>query len=231
MRLMELTKLELSKLLMNKRNLWTSIIIVLFWTILVIPGALTVQEGLMDYLTNSVFFMATAVGMFICFIYSGTLFLNEKQQKTIETLLSSPLTLKEIWLSKTFAATVPAVLASWLCALIIFSVASIARGLVVPTLELLVYLLILAPTILLSVIGILGYLQFLLGMKENRLISMLLFVGLFAALGMMDTVASQENVVKWTTIAGLIMGATLLLVLTLYCTRFLDKERIITTLD
>ncbi len=233
MKILALAFLELKKILHNKKNLVISIVIVLFWTLILVPGYMNEEIGGMDgFISNSVFFMATAVGIFICLMYSGAIFLNEKREKTVETLLCSPITLKEIWLSKTIAATIPAVTASWISSAILFISISIIKGDVTfPEPELAIYLVFLVPVILLSAIGLLGFFQFLFGMKENRIVSMLLMVALFAGLGGMTSISTQSNFVHWLTILVSGIVAFGLLALTGYLTRFLKKEKIVTTLE
>ena len=45
---------------------------------------------------NSVFSVALLVGVFVGFMFSGQVFLREKREKVIETMLCTPLSLKSI---------------------------------------------------------------------------------------------------------------------------------------
>jgi len=58
-------------------------------------------------------------GIFMAYLFSGRVFFNEKRESIIETLLCTPLSLREIWSGKVVGVTIPAYLIALLTAALI----------------------------------------------------------------------------------------------------------------
>ena len=57
-----------------------------------------------------------------------------------------------------------------------------SNSLLFPSAAVILHLLIVDPLFIASVVGLMGFVQFLLGMRENRIIGLLIFVVIFGAL-------------------------------------------------
>jgi ABC-2 type transport system permease protein len=80
-------------------------------------------------------------------------------------------------------------------------------------------------------VGLMGFVQFLLGMRENRIIGLLIFVVIFGALYGMGGIMRSDFVVSWLHVGTLLIVSVLLVALTAYLARYLSKEKIVTTIS
>ncbi|MEJ2740332.1 MAG: ABC transporter permease, partial [Dehalococcoidia bacterium] len=97
---------ELSEIFKDKRSVGVSIFFSLFFSIMYSLRFLNI-ENLMNVsmIDTSVFFLTTAVGFFVVYMSTSQIFLREKMDRVIETVMCTPLTLREIWLGKVLAVT------------------------------------------------------------------------------------------------------------------------------
>lgn len=184
---------------------------------------------------NTVFSVALLVGVFVGSMFSAQVFLREKREKIIETLLCTPLSLKSIWFGKVLGATIPAYLFSLLSAALVIIISNVMmRSLLLPSLAILTHILGVVPVFITSAISLIGFCQFLLGMRENKIISYLIILILFPF--MYPSISSgliQGNmnvVVSWPEVVVCLIVSVLLLSLTTYLSRYLSKEKIVTTI-
>ncbi|MFX0107949.1 MAG: ABC transporter permease subunit [Candidatus Hodarchaeota archaeon] len=79
-------------------------------TIIMIPGILLLDPSAMDYIGILMPYSSTMLGMFSLIpaaMISANAFVGEREQKTLEPLLATPLTDNEILLGKTLSAFIP----------------------------------------------------------------------------------------------------------------------------
>lgn len=225
-----LIKAELKKLISNKRNLISNILLVIFWTLVVLPQYARIEST--GGASSTMIYISSIIGIFVCLMFSNVLFLNEKREKSIETVLSSPLNLKELWLVKTISATIPSIVASWSSViLLIFSSRLMANSFILPSIETFGYVLIVLPLTLLAMIGILGYIQFMFGMKENRIFNMVFMVAIFLSFNFINAISSQNGGLSWLMLLIILGISGLLMFIMFHLTKFLNKEKIITSLE
>jgi len=184
---------------------------------------------------NTVFSVALLVGVFAGSMFSAQVFLREKREKIIETLLCTPVSLKSIWFGKVLGATVPAYLFSLLSVTLVIMISNIMmRSLLLPSLAGLTHILGVVPVFIASAISLIGFCQFLLGMRENKIISYLIILVLFPLMypslfsGLIQ--GNMNVVVSWPEVVVCLIVSVLLLSLTTYLSRYLSKEKIITTI-
>jgi len=184
---------------------------------------------------NSVFSAALLVGVFVGFMFSAQVFLREKREKIIETMLCTPLNLKSIWFGKVLGATVPAYLFSLLSVTLVIIISNITmRSLLLPSLAILIHILVVVPVFIASTISLIGFCQFLLGMRENKIISYLIILVLFPFMypsifsGLIQ--GNMNVVISWSEVVVCLIVSVLLLSLTTYLSRYLSKEKIVTTI-
>ena len=123
-----------------------------------------------------IFYLAPCLGILVGFGLSVR-FIREKQEGTVETLLCTPITLRELWLGKVMSITAPSHIVSVVSTLALIGL----RGYTVDVL-MTVYLAIVVPVVIASAIGLLGLLYYILGMKQIRMLNYIVFFTLFATL-------------------------------------------------
>ena len=180
-------------------------------------------------LDNAVFSMALLVGVLVGYMFSGQVFMREKRQRVIETLLCTPLNLKSIWFGKVVGATIPAYLISLLTVALVTIVSNIMlHSLLFPSVVILTHILVVVPVFIASAIGLMGFCQFLFGMRENKIIGYLIVLGYFPFI-IPSIIGSL--VVSWVEVVVYLCVSVLLLALTTYLSRYLSKEKIVTTIE
>ncbi len=183
-------------------------------------------------LGSLLFFLTTQLGVFLGYSFTSQVFLRDKIDGVIETLLCSPASLRALWLGKTLAVTVLAHALAVVAGVLTSLATSIRLGTVaVPPTAVLVYLVGVVPLVIACLVGVLGFAQLLLGMKENRIIGLALFIPLFAGLYGLGYSSTGSFAVTWLHVELVAAGATAVLVVVAWASRFLSRERIVTTLS
>jgi ABC-2 type transport system permease protein len=192
-------------------------------------------SGQVFSLNSTVFSVTLLVGVFVGSMFSAHVFLREKREKTIETMLCTPLSLKSIWFGKVLGATIPAYLFSLLCGTLVITISNVMMcSLLLPSLAVLTQGIGVVPVFIASAISLIGFCQFLLGMRENKIISYLIILVLFPF--MYPSICSglihgnMSVVVSWREVLVCLIVSVLLLSLTTYLSRYLSKEKIVTTI-
>ena len=184
---------------------------------------------------NTVFSVALLVGVFVGYSFSGSVFLREKREKIIETLLCTPLSLKSIWFGKVLGATIPAYLFSCLAVSLVITASSITEHtFLFPSTAILVHVLVVVPIFIAAAVSLIGFCQFLLGMRENRIIGFLVVLALLpfmypSILGGL-TQGDTNVAVSWLEVEICSTFAVLLLATTTFLSRYLSKEKIVMTI-
>ena len=219
---------ELLKLMQDKTSLLSGVFVMLVWVGISIPNAISSELSIM----NTILFMSTMVGFFMVYLFASLIFLNEKRQKTIETLLCAPVSLRELWLGKSITVTILAFIGSLVSALLISIATSIlSASTILPEISLLVYLVIVLPLLLLSVSGLFGFLEFVMGMKENKILSFLVFFFIFGFFGFLNSLVRTMDWMNWIFVSVAAAITILLLGISFYASGFISKEKIVTTLE
>ena len=172
--------------------------------------------------------MTAMVAVFVGYIYSGQAFLFEKTEGIIETLMSTPIRLRSLWVGKAAGIALPA----WICSLL-FATAFTIIGrqytgvALVPDILMVAHLLIVVPTFTIAAVGMIGLWQLVLGMRENQIVNLVCFLVLFVAIFFSRTLLEEGLATSWQ--AALVMFAMALgfLGFTAFLSRFLSKERIV----
>ena len=141
-----------------------------------------------ETLSKQLFFMAPMLGALMGYLLTGTVFSNEKKDGVIETLLCTPLDLRTIWLGKLIGVSIVAYLASLISITFVILLASTAASaLLLPSLIIVVQIIVTVPLFTAAVVGLIGYSQLLLGMKENTVIGIFTFLGFSSASPLRDS--------------------------------------------
>ena len=190
--------------------------------------------GIASAFNNTIFSATLLVGVFVGYSFSRFVFLREKREKIIETLLCTPLSLKSIWLGKVLGATVPAYLFSLLSVSLVMIISSVMmHSLLLPSAVILIHIAVVVPIFTTAAISLMGFGQFVLGMRENKIIGYLIVLGLvpFMYPSIFGLILGNVNlVVSWLEVGICSIFAVVLLALTTYLSRYLSKEKIVTTI-
>ncbi len=223
---------EALQVLHNRQTLVSAIIIAVVFSMVTLPaviGGAAVAGGPAGQSLGV--YVTMLIGIFLGYLFAGSAFLREKQEGTIETLLCSPLTLREIWLGKVLGVAVVAYAIDLAATLVIAGVASAASGSVtLPPLPVVVYILTVVPLAIAAAVGLLGFTQLLLGMRENMIINIVVIFFLVFLISIAQGIAGPGFEVTWTLVGLLLLFTAGLLWATSLLHRFLDRERIVLTL-
>jgi ABC-2 type transport system permease protein len=223
---------ELKEIASNKQTFITPIIFSVLFAVTnlgsVTSASVPGQPVSIDW---NIMYLSMFIGVFSSFIISGTVFFREKQSGVVETLLCTPLSMREIWLGKVIGVTIP----SYLCALFSAGMLAVFSSLVVssiatPSLLIVLHLIVVAPLFTAAAVGIVGYVQFAMGMRENRLISMGVFFLLIIGLSISTGIVQGDAGLIGTVVAVLFVAAAVLLGLAYVLSNRLNKEKIIVSI-
>ncbi|MBN1368663.1 MAG: hypothetical protein JW954_00315 [Dehalococcoidaceae bacterium] len=223
---------EFKELLANRSTLLTSLGVALFFAI-VYSMSLTAEGSVAGLISvdGTLFFLSIMLGVFMAYSLTGHVFYKEKTDRIIETLLSSPATLRQIWLGKTLAVTLVAYIMALTAMLVLITIASIrSQSFILPGAPVLFHMIIAVPVFIGAFVGLNGLAQMALGMKENRLLGFLIFIPLFAGLYGMGFSLGAVTSITWVYTGLVLLAAVLLISLAAFLVRFLSTERIVTTL-
>jgi len=189
-------------------------------------------ESIVSTLDSLMMYLVLVLGVFSGYFFSSQAFLGEKTEGTIETLLCSPLPLRDIWLGKVIGVMIPAYAVALMIAAVLVALSNtLADVLVLPSVVMMAFVLLVVPVYIACAIGILGFVQLLLGMRENQILNILLIIGFIAAISVFDSLVADGVVVMSAPFVGamFILGI-LLLAFIGFMTRILNREKIVTTL-
>jgi ABC-2 type transport system permease protein len=157
--------------------------------------------------------------------------LREKRSGVIETLLCTPLDLRSIWLGKVVGVAVPAYLLGLLSAGALVLVTGLWVGPVgEPSALVFFHLLVVYPVFILAAVGLVGYVQLAMGMRENRLASMGIFVLLIVGLSLSSGLVRQDTGMVDQVVIALLAVGVALFGLSFILSERLDKEKIVTSI-
>ncbi len=192
-------------------------------------GATTVELQLYSQALLNIT-MATlpmVLAMLFCSIFSLYSILMDKTKRTLESMLATPVSLRQIWIGKSMAVALPSViialLVSFLALLVLNQTVVIpAVGrLIVPGILSLVNGLVVIPVMAFFVVSIVNFLQLtMVNPRTANLVFPVIFMGLF-----IGTITRLSKPWDYTLIYLLV--TLFLVIITLVLSRFLTKDRVI----
>ena len=219
-------KKEMRELLTNRRYLLSGAFFAMYFSL---ANGLAVSTS--KDLDNTLFLLAPVTGAMIGYIFSSSVFFKEKQNALVETLLCSPLSLRTLWLGKVIGTSIVAYMFSLLStASLIISASSAAGATLFPSPAIMLQSILVVPIFIMAAVGLIGYAQLLFGLKENRVMSMLLFFVLFFLLVLSNQLLVPLGDVAWAGVVGTFGLSSLLLVVTDLLSRRLSKEKVVLTI-
>ena len=113
-------KKELKGIIKTKSQMLVGVGFALYFSIMTGLVVKAVEESaVVDQFNNLLFYFVLVVGIFTAYLFSGKVFFAEKRGGTIETLLCTPLSLRQIWWGKVVGVTIPAYFIAILAAVLI----------------------------------------------------------------------------------------------------------------
>ncbi|MEA1945615.1 MAG: hypothetical protein U9N07_09880 [Euryarchaeota archaeon] len=223
---------EMNGIIKTRSQMLVGIFFALWFSVMTAPVVKTVEESLVfDQFNNLLFYFVLMLGIFMAYLFSGKVFFNEKREGIIETLLCTPLSLRQIWAGKVLGVTIPAYSIALLAAALITVIANVfSTTILLPSPAILLHIVLVVPAFIAAAVGLLGFGHLLLGMRENQILNISIFVVIFFALSLAKNVIGGGYTVSWVMVGGMLIVAVLLLALVSYLTRYLSKERITTTI-
>jgi len=221
---------EIKEIVLNKGSWTSALLLAVFFSVTNVASVMS-QEGGSVGIDGTLVYISMFIGVFTGFLLCGAVFYREKQSGVIETLLSTPLNLRTIWLGKVVGVTVPAYMMA-LISVGLISGLMIATGADIRPLQPLtvVHLAMSAPLLTAASIGLVGYVQLALGMRENRLINFGVFALLIVGLTTSSGAVSSDLGLLQAVVLGVLLVSAGLLALVYGLTSRLRKEKIITAI-
>ncbi|MBP2133552.1 ABC-2 type transport system permease protein [Methanomicrobium sp. W14] len=228
---------EIKQILKNKSLIIGVIFFMgIFGGITSMGAVMSAAEGSSGVITSSldslIVYLILVMGIFTGYFFSSQAFLREKTDGTIETILCSPLSLREVWLGKVIGVTVPAYIVSLVIAVILVAAANFGSGyLVLPSPAMILYLLIVVPVYIGCATGLLGFVQLLLGMRENQIVNFVMIFGFIVAISFFESmIADNAITVSFLLVIEMAAAGVILMGIVRYLTGFLSREKIVTTI-
>lgn len=218
--------------LKGMRSTWIPLLIlIIVWSCIAALDAGSHRNNSATIDTTACYF-SLSISLFVSFILASRSFIGEKRERTIETILCGPLTLRQFWLGKVFGICLPALFA---LALVVGTVyitgAIIGRTDGLPRASVLLFLLVAAPLLIVSFTGLFGFVQLFLGMKENRIVTFAITLVICIIMGSIQYFIDVAGTLTLAA-AGLLPGIAIVVILALLgAFRFLRVEKIVTSLE
>ena len=222
---------EVRQIVSSRQTMISTILFVIIFAMASAPVTL-VGEGNPVFLLDQVcFYLVLVLGIFTSYIFTGQVFLKEKQDGIVETLLCTPLSVREIWLGKVLGVTVPAtILAYGAAALITAVAATLIDSPLFPSPPVLFYIIVVVPAFIAAVSGLIGFAHLLLGMRDIQILNIGIIFGIIFLLTLTRSLLGPGFDVTWAVVWGSLLVAVLLLAIPFQFNRYINRERIVTTL-
>jgi ABC-2 type transport system permease protein len=221
---------EIAQLLHSRISMITTAFLAIFFAFTATQSVI-VEDGGRAVLDQLLFSMVPVIGLFVGYIFASQIFLREKQQGIIETLLCTPLTVRQLWSGKVLGVT----LLAWGMALgaalliIVFSRGS-NGGLLLPSAPAFVHLAVVMPLFIAAGTGLLGLVQFILGLRQIQIVNVGVIFVLIFLLTFTQQVLNPETGIAWPVVGGSFIAGLAALGVVLAMGRLLNTERIVTSL-
>jgi ABC-2 type transport system permease protein len=138
-----------------------------------------------SFLINIVYIIPTMYSFFVCTIFAAYAVIVEKSKRNIESLMVTPLTLRQLWIGKTLAVTVPSVLVALGVSVISYIAMNFilvvprTDSFILPNVLSVVTAVIIVPVLTFAIVLLVIYLQLVM---TNPRIANLAFTGIFLVL-------------------------------------------------
>jgi ABC-2 type transport system permease protein len=221
---------EVGQLLHSRMSMVTTAFLAMFFAFTATQSVIA-EDGGGAVLDQLLFSMVPVIGLFVGYIFASVIFLREKQQGIIETLLCTPLSVVHLWLGKVLGVTLLAWGMALGAALLIIGFSSGRAGaLLLPSAPVVVHLAVAMPLFIAAGTGLLGLVQFILGMRQIPIVNVGVIFILIFLLTFTQQVLNPETGITWPVVGGSLIAGIAVLGAVLGIGRLLNTERIVTSL-
>lgn len=195
---------------LRSRSTYVYIVILLLLTILYISNYSTAVSSMKTngktaadiliysqaFLTDITFNMPLWFAVLMCTVFATYAVVIEKSKRSLESLMAAPISLKEIWLGKSLAVTIPSVilaLCAYIIAYIVLSIVMVMPNtgtFILPNWLALVSAFILIPVLIFTVVTLVIYLQLVIA---NPRTANFVFTGCFIVVFFFGSVLSGQG--------------------------------------
>jgi ABC-type Na+ efflux pump permease subunit len=183
--------------------------------------------AIQSFLSGIVYTLPLVLNMLFCSFLSAYAVIMEKAKRTLESLLSTPLSLGQVWLGKSLAVALPGVIISMLVLIVallvlnFFFIKPIVGSFILPGTVSLVTGFIILPVMVFFVVLIVSFLQLIMA---NPRIGNFAYIALFLLI-YMTTIT--EVTARWDFSMTFLVATAILVIATLFLARLLKKERVV----
>jgi ABC-type Na+ efflux pump permease subunit len=227
-----ITGREIRGFFKDRRSLLSIFFFAAIWGFITLPrifGSGAFTGGLRE---NLLFYLMTLLSAYSSFILSTTAFVGDKKNGRIHILLCGPINLRHYALGKCLGVTVQAYgIGLTVSILIAVVMGGLSPTGYIPSPPFILYIFPVLPLLVLGFTGLLGIYQLITGLKSTRVFNIIIVLLLFGGLGAASTALGSEELIGWKNLgftAGISAG---LISLSLFLSRLIRKERIVTSLD
>lgn len=134
------------------------------------------------FLTNLVYILPLMYSIIICTIFANYSVVLDKAKRNIESLMATPVSIRQIWIGKSLAVTLPSVVMGLVISILIYLVMNIllvmphTHSFIFPDALAIISALIIIPILIFSIVMIVIYIQLII---SNPRIANFVFTGIF----------------------------------------------------
>ena len=180
-----------------------------------------------SFLSSMAYTLPLVFTMLICSVLAAYSIAMDKAKRTMESLMATPLSLRQIWLGKSLAVALPGVAIAILVTVLTFLAMNLAIAVpnvgsfILPSALSLVTGLVIIPIMAFVVTSLVSFLQLIM---TNPRLANFAFIGIFFAI-YFSTIT--ELTASWDFSLIYLVATVFLAVVTIFLTRFLTKEKVI----
>ena len=120
---------------------------------------------------------------------------------------------------------------TYAAAVVIMIAGSVFTGYtLIPSIPVLFHIIVVVPAFIAAASGLMGLVQFILGMRENQILNFIIIFGIIFLITFTREFIGPSFSVTWAVVGAAMGLALLILLASSWLTRFLSRERIVTTL-
>jgi ABC-2 type transport system permease protein len=188
-----------------------------------------IREVSQAILNNLAYILPMMYSIFVCTIFANYSVVVDKAKHNIESLMVTPISLKQIWIGKSLAVTLPSIIIGIGIAIvsyvIINLVVAIPRtgGFMTPQPFAIITAVIIVPALIFTIVALVIYFQLII---SNPRIPNLVFTGIFLVLLFGVNILSQQGIAL--NVGVIFLGiAALCAAIAVFLSRSLTKEKVI----
>jgi ABC-2 type transport system permease protein len=185
-----------------------------------------IKDAAQSAMDSMFFSLPMVLVMLSCSIFAAYAIMLDKTKRSLESLLATPLSLRQLWVAKSLAVTIPSVIIGVGVAVILVIVLNIwifapVAGLIIPGFQSFISGLLLIPVLTFLTVGIVAFLQFVM---TNPRYASLVFSVLFIAIYLLTIFGVSAS---WDFSLIYVVMIAALAVINIILSRFLTKEKIV----